>query len=184
MSDPHRREFLAAAAAMATLATLSNSQPAMAGDPSFMNNVPDPLLSGNELPTFKFALEKSEGKVIGGSYGKEATVGFCGSVGFGFRFVSIGGAFGCLMPRTKRPTPIAMSSKQRAAVPAKTGWALVQTDIPPQVNPFAFWDFNSANNSPYRLKHGEQEARCSVTPDGPSVGLNARDRRAASGGQP
>ena len=35
---------------------------------------PDPLLSGKELPTFKFALEKSEGKVIGGSFGKEATV--------------------------------------------------------------------------------------------------------------
>lgn len=43
-------------------------------DVSFQNNVPDPLLSGKELPTFKFALEKSEGKVIGGSYGKEATV--------------------------------------------------------------------------------------------------------------
>src|SRR5271154_2269046 len=40
----------------------------------FKNNVPDPLLSGEELPTFKFALEKSEGKVIGNSYGKEATV--------------------------------------------------------------------------------------------------------------
>ena len=39
----------------------------------FMNNVPDPLLSGKELPTFKFALEKSAGKVDGGSYGKEAT---------------------------------------------------------------------------------------------------------------
>ena len=38
------------------------------------NNVPDPLLSGKELPTFKFALEKSAGKVIGGSFGKEATV--------------------------------------------------------------------------------------------------------------
>lgn len=43
-------------------------------DPSFQNNVPDPLLSGKELPTFKFALEKSQGKVIGGSFGKEATV--------------------------------------------------------------------------------------------------------------
>ena len=41
---------------------------------SFKNNVPDPLLAGDELPTFKFELEKSEGKVIGGSYGKEATV--------------------------------------------------------------------------------------------------------------
>lgn len=40
----------------------------------FKNNVPDPLLSGKELPTFKFALEKSTGKVSGGSSGKEATV--------------------------------------------------------------------------------------------------------------
>jgi hypothetical protein len=45
-----------------------------AGDPSFLNNVPDPLLAGEELPTFKFELEKSKGQVIGGSYGKEATV--------------------------------------------------------------------------------------------------------------
>lgn len=40
----------------------------------FKNNVPDPLLSGKELPTFKFALEQSAGKVDGGSFGKEATV--------------------------------------------------------------------------------------------------------------
>jgi oxalate decarboxylase/phosphoglucose isomerase-like protein (cupin superfamily) len=40
----------------------------------FKNNIPDPLLSGKELPTFKFALEQSQGKVLGGSYGKEATV--------------------------------------------------------------------------------------------------------------
>jgi len=38
------------------------------------NNTPDPLLSGDELPTFKFELEKSSGKVIGGSVGREATV--------------------------------------------------------------------------------------------------------------
>ena len=38
------------------------------------NNVPDPLLAGKELPTFKFELEKSVGKVIGGSVGREATV--------------------------------------------------------------------------------------------------------------
>lgn len=44
------------------------------GHPSFMNNVPDPLLSGTELPPFTFSLEKSEGRVIDGSYGKEATV--------------------------------------------------------------------------------------------------------------
>src|ERR1700741_39674 len=74
MSDPQRREFLAAAAGIATLATLGGAQPAVAGDPSFMNNVPDPTLSGTDLPTFKFALEKSEGKVIGNSFGKEATV--------------------------------------------------------------------------------------------------------------
>jgi len=43
-------------------------------DLSYFNNVPDPLLAGPELPTFKFALEKSAGKVIGGSSGKEATV--------------------------------------------------------------------------------------------------------------
>src|SRR5215204_2639295 len=41
---------------------------------SFMNNVPDPTLAGKDLPTFKFALEKSDGKVVGNSYGKEATV--------------------------------------------------------------------------------------------------------------
>jgi oxalate decarboxylase len=40
----------------------------------FKNNVPDPLLAGNDLPTFKFALEASRGKVSGGSFGKEATV--------------------------------------------------------------------------------------------------------------
>jgi oxalate decarboxylase len=37
-------------------------------------NQPDPDLQGDELPTFRFALEKSEGKRLGGSYGKEATV--------------------------------------------------------------------------------------------------------------
>jgi oxalate decarboxylase len=73
MSNVHRRDFLAGAATMAA-ATAALGGRAAAGDPSFMNNVPDPLLSGKELPTFKFALEKSEGKVIGKSYGKEATV--------------------------------------------------------------------------------------------------------------
>jgi oxalate decarboxylase len=42
--------------------------------PSFGNNVPDPLLSAEALPTFKFELEKSTGRVMGGSFGKEATV--------------------------------------------------------------------------------------------------------------
>lgn len=73
MSDIHRRDVLLATAAF-TAAALAASRPAEAGDPSFMNNVPDPSLSGNELPTFKFALDKSEGKVSGNSFGKEATV--------------------------------------------------------------------------------------------------------------
>jgi len=44
------------------------------GHNSFQNNLPDPVTSGKELPSFKFELEKSEGRVMGGSYGKEATV--------------------------------------------------------------------------------------------------------------
>ncbi len=43
-------------------------------DYAFKNNAPDPLLAGPELPTFKFALEKSTGRVRDGSFGKEATV--------------------------------------------------------------------------------------------------------------
>jgi oxalate decarboxylase len=76
MLDSNRRDFLttAAAFAAATTAALVGTREVKAGDPSFMNNVPDPLVSGKELPTFKFALEKSEGKVIGNSFGKEATV--------------------------------------------------------------------------------------------------------------
>jgi oxalate decarboxylase len=35
------------------------------GELSFQNNVPDPLLAKKELPSFKFELEKSQGKVIG-----------------------------------------------------------------------------------------------------------------------
>ncbi|MBX6315719.1 MAG: cupin domain-containing protein [Isosphaeraceae bacterium] len=73
MSDLSRRGFLGSAAAAACLAGFKTSEAAM-GDPSFQNNVPDELLVGDELPTFKFELEKSEGKVIGNSYGKEATV--------------------------------------------------------------------------------------------------------------
>src|SRR5580698_10129104 len=73
MADFHRREFLAAAAATATAAFVGTRR-ADAGDPSFMNNVPDPLLSDKELPSFKFELEKSKGKVSGWSYAKEATV--------------------------------------------------------------------------------------------------------------
>src|SRR5438876_10013147 len=73
MSDVQRRDVLIGTVGLAA-ATLAAVKPAEAGDPSFMNNVPDPVLSGDELPTFKFALEKSAGKVIGNSYGKEATV--------------------------------------------------------------------------------------------------------------
>ena len=48
MSDPQRREFLAAAG-IASLAALGGAQPAAGGDPSFMNNVPDPTLEGKDL---------------------------------------------------------------------------------------------------------------------------------------
>lgn len=72
MSSIERRDFLTGAAALA--AALGAAGRVEAGDPSFANNVPDPLLAGKELPTFKFALEKSAGKVVGKSYGKEATV--------------------------------------------------------------------------------------------------------------
>ena len=40
----------------------------------FQNNVPNPLLAAKELPAFKFELEKSKGKVLGNSFGKEVTV--------------------------------------------------------------------------------------------------------------
>jgi oxalate decarboxylase len=76
MSNFGRREFLTGTAAFAAgvTAALTGSGLARAGDPSFMNNVPDPLLAGKDLPTFKFALERTKGKVIGNSFGKEATV--------------------------------------------------------------------------------------------------------------
>src|SRR5690348_15641409 len=76
MSNFDRREFLAgtAAFAAATTAWMGGTREVAAGDPSFMNNVPDPLLGDKELPSFKYALEKSEGKVVGNSSGKEATV--------------------------------------------------------------------------------------------------------------
>jgi oxalate decarboxylase len=75
MSDFSRRGFLGTAALTASMAGMGSARAELGmGDPSFQNNVPDELLSGKELPTFKFELEKSEGKVIGGSSGKEATV--------------------------------------------------------------------------------------------------------------
>jgi len=72
MVELERRDVLIAGFGIA--AGLAAATPAAAGDPSFINNVPDGLLSGDQLPTFKFALEKSAGKVVGGSFGKEATV--------------------------------------------------------------------------------------------------------------
>jgi len=76
MATFQRREFLAGAATFAAgvTAVLSHVREADAGDASFMNNVPDPLLAGKELPTFKFALEKSKAKVIGKNTASEATV--------------------------------------------------------------------------------------------------------------
>ncbi len=74
MSKLQRREFLAGAGlTAAAAAAMANPTAAEAGDPSFLNNVPDPLLAGEELPTFKFELEKSEGKVDNGSEAREAT---------------------------------------------------------------------------------------------------------------
>jgi len=60
------------AAAIAGLTGIA--APATADDFPFANNVPDPLLARKELPTFKFELEKSTGRVDRGSFGKEATV--------------------------------------------------------------------------------------------------------------
>jgi oxalate decarboxylase len=74
MVEMQRRDILVAGMGIAATAGLAAATPAGVGDPSFMNNVPDGLLSGDQLPTSKFALEKSAGKVVGGSYGKEATV--------------------------------------------------------------------------------------------------------------
>src|SRR5580704_5534103 len=75
MTDFDRREFLAGAAIAATAtAAILGTRKVEAGDPSFMNNVPDPLLSEKDLPTFKFALEKSHGRGSGDTYAKEATV--------------------------------------------------------------------------------------------------------------
>jgi len=70
MSELSRRGFIGSAVAAASMVGLNAADEEF----SFKNNVLDPLLAGDELPTFKFELEKSEGKEIGGSYGKEATV--------------------------------------------------------------------------------------------------------------
>src|SRR4051812_43285909 len=76
MSELQRRDFLKGAAAFAAgvTAALTRTGRADAGDPSFMNNVPDPVLAEDKLPTFKFALDKSKGRAEGKSWAKEATV--------------------------------------------------------------------------------------------------------------
>jgi oxalate decarboxylase len=72
MGEENRRGSLlgAALAAVGLAAEDKNSKPPS----SVMANQPDPLLDGEELPTFRYALEETEGKVIGGSSGKEVTV--------------------------------------------------------------------------------------------------------------
>jgi oxalate decarboxylase len=76
MCEIQRRDFLKGTAAFAAgvTAALGASRHAQAGDPSFMNNVPDPLLSQKELPTFKFSMEKSNPKVIGKNTAREVSV--------------------------------------------------------------------------------------------------------------
>src|SRR5258708_12273425 len=76
MSNFHRRDFLTGAAAIAAgmTAALAGTRRVEAGDPSFMNNVPDPLLTGKQLPTFKFALEASKGRDSNGNSAKQASV--------------------------------------------------------------------------------------------------------------
>jgi oxalate decarboxylase len=76
MNKIQRREFLMGTAAVAAAVTtvLKSPQQAEGGDPSFMNNVPDPLFSEKELPDFKYQLEKSKAKVMGKNTAREATV--------------------------------------------------------------------------------------------------------------
>jgi oxalate decarboxylase len=76
MSNIHRRDFLTGTAAFAASVTaaLAGARRAEAGDPSFMNNVPDPLFAQKELPSFKYSLEKSKARVVGKSTANEATV--------------------------------------------------------------------------------------------------------------
>jgi len=74
MSDLNRRMFLAGTAGMSAVAGLLAPRTVEAGDPSFMNNVPDPLLAEKELPNFKFSLEKSKAKVIGKNTARQASV--------------------------------------------------------------------------------------------------------------
>lgn len=78
MSDQSRRGFIGSAAfAAGLLGAAGRPGEAGADDPTgyaFKNNVPEPVLSGHELPTFKYELEKQEPKVVGGNSTREATV--------------------------------------------------------------------------------------------------------------
>ena len=56
MSDLSRRGFIGSAA---VTASVIGARAESEEDFSFKNNVPDPLLAGEVLPTFKFELEKS-----------------------------------------------------------------------------------------------------------------------------
>jgi hypothetical protein len=70
-----RRNFISGMAGMAgAVGVLAVAHCAEAGDASFMNNAPDPLLANNELPTFRFPHEKSEGGTQRGGIAEEATV--------------------------------------------------------------------------------------------------------------
>ena len=64
MSNFQRRDFLtgAAAFAAATTATLVGTRRAEAGDPSFMNNVPDPLLAGQGVADVQVRAGEVEGQ--------------------------------------------------------------------------------------------------------------------------
>ncbi len=54
MSNLPRREFLAGAGLAAAAAAAMASKGAAAGDPSFLNNVPDTVLDGDQLRTVRF----------------------------------------------------------------------------------------------------------------------------------
>jgi oxalate decarboxylase len=70
MADLSRRGFLGTAA----LAAGVIGSAAGARADSINDNKPDELLAGDELPTFKFCLEGSHGRVTGGNSASEATV--------------------------------------------------------------------------------------------------------------
>ena len=77
MSDVSRRGFIGSAAFAAGVVGASIRPTEAAADSTdfvFKNNAPDPVISGPELPTFKFELEKSEPKTVGGNFTREATV--------------------------------------------------------------------------------------------------------------